>query len=1002
MIDGGVLFKETLAAGTYSASTIPYMPIGDQAVAVDASGDIFVSTVDGDQGGAEAGDYLYEAIPAFGGGYNLEILTPETWAMGLPFGIAVASNGDLYLSAGGIRVLQVVPDANYRYSLNQTLVEDQDFKYSAGIAADAEGNVYVADNRNNLVVKDTPTNGDFGAVGVGSSATATLIFDLLAAEPPSITPAVLTAGAAGLDFTDLGTGTCNTTGPYFHGTCTVNVKFTPKFAGARNGAVMLNVGYGAGYVYGTGSAPQVDFLPGTRTTVGSVTNPVSIAVDAGHNLYAVSSSGTVFEESFAGGSYTQSTLVTGVIQPGQIAVDAGGTVFIAEGANGGTPGKIVQLAYFDGSLIPALTGTGGPVLVSPSGIAIDGAEDLYIADSGQVIKEALSYAGFNGATILTGGSADTTQIAVDPGGNLYIAGWIPGDVVKETLSNGSYVQSIVASGLSSPSAVSVDAAGNVYIADTGNNRVLMESPSGSTYTQIVLVTGLNNPIGLTLDETGNLYIADSSNNRVLKLDYADPPSLSFATTPYLSTSTDSPQNVTLENIGNLPLSFPVPASGSNPNISSSFDLETASPSACPSVTANSASAGILDAGSSCELSVSFVPATVGNITGALVVTDTATLPGSSTSQQTIQLNGTGTPATPPITWSNPAPITYGTRLGAAQLDAMSTVPGTFNYSPAAGAVLTAGLQLLTANFAPTDSIDYTAATATVNLTVNQAVPKISLSPSAATITTAQNLTLNVTVQNQASGLAPTGAVTLTSGSYTAPIAALTTGNATIEITAGSLPLGSDELTVSYSGDTNFSAASAMTAVTVTPSAPPAFSVSGTSVTITAGAITGNTSTITVTPAGGFTGSVALAAVLASTPYGAINIPTLSFGSTSPVAIPGPNSGTATLAISTLAPGPAMCSAEGIPPSRFPWAPAGGAVLAGVLLFRVPRRRRSWKTILGMLVFLTSACSGILACGNNGTCPNVVTPGTSPGTYTVTVTGTSGSITSAATITVVVQ
>ena len=47
-------------------------------------------------------------------------------------------------------------------------------------------------------------------------------------------------------------------------------------------------------------------------------------------------------------------------------------------------------------------------------------------------------------------------------------------------------------------------------------------------------------------------------------------------------------------------------------------------------------------------------------------------------------------ATPTITWANPANIAYGTPLGAAQLDATASVPGTFTYTPAAGTVLSAG------------------------------------------------------------------------------------------------------------------------------------------------------------------------------------------------------------------------------------------------------------------------------------------------------------------------
>ena len=78
-------------------------------------------------------------------------------------------------------------------------------------------------------------------------------------------------------------------------------------------------------------------------------------------------------------------------------------------------------------------------------------------------------------------------------------------------------------------------------------------------------------------------------------------------------------------------------------------------------------------------------------------------------------------ATPVITWATLAAITYGTALSATQLDATASVPGTLAYSPAVGTVPAAGIQTLAVTFTPTDAVDYTSATATVALTVNQAV-----------------------------------------------------------------------------------------------------------------------------------------------------------------------------------------------------------------------------------------------------------------------------------------
>jgi hypothetical protein len=85
---------------------------------------------------------------------------------------------------------------------------------------------------------------------------------------------------------------------------------------------------------------------------------------------------------------------------------------------------------------------------------------------------------------------------------------------------------------------------------------------------------------------------------------------------------------------------------------------------------------------------------------------------------TASLQFTVNPATPLITWGTPNPITAGTALSAAQLNANANVPGSFTYSPAAGAVLAAGTHQLTVAFSPADINDYSNASAQASLVVN--------------------------------------------------------------------------------------------------------------------------------------------------------------------------------------------------------------------------------------------------------------------------------------------
>ncbi len=98
---------------------------------------------------------------------------------------------------------------------------------------------------------------------------------------------------------------------------------------------------------------------------------------------------------------------------------------------------------------------------------------------------------------------------------------------------------------------------------------------------------------------------------------------------------------------------------------------------------------------------------------------------------TSSLNISVTKATPAISWTAPSPISYGTALSNAQLNATSPVAGTFTYSPAAGAVLAQGAHTLSVTFAPLDTTDYATAKASVSLQVNLSAPTISWATPAA-------------------------------------------------------------------------------------------------------------------------------------------------------------------------------------------------------------------------------------------------------------------------------
>ena len=175
-------------------------------------------------------------------------------------------------------------------------------------------------------------------------------------------------------------------------------------------------------------------------------------------------------------------------------------------------------------------------------------------------------------------------------------------------------------------------------------------------------------------------------------------------------------------------------------------------------------------------------------------------------------------------------------------------------------------------------------------------------------------------------------------------------------------------------------------------------------------LTGNTTPISVVPYNGFTGSVALTAVITSSPAGAIDIPTLSFGSTTPVLITGTTTGTATLTITTTSASTTTCTAMNRKHGGIPWQTSGSVVLACLLLMGIPAKRRTSRNLLGMMILLAALAGAPVGCGGGGGassgsgsgCTSVATGGTTAGEYLITITATSGSINQTATVALTVQ
>lgn len=596
-----------------------------------------------------------------------------------------------------------------------------------------------------------PAGANFGTANINTTSPVQTLRYTFGSSVSLGSIAVLTQGASGLDFADTRTGTCETNGlPYSYAagaSCTVNVDFTPTAAGIRNGAVELEDNSGnpiaTAYLQGVGLGPQINFLPNTESVVanaaGGLLSPYAVAVDGSGNIYIDDvAASAVFKETFSSGTYTQSIIPTSSLNsPTGVAVDGAGNIYISDTGNS----RVLKETPFEGayneSVVADSTNNG---ILSPVSLAVDGNGNVYFfATNDQnyqeyVFEETPSANGYLQGTVPYSGVSWTGDLAVDGSGNVYIVDTGNSQVIEETLTAGGYVQSTVpTNGLNQPSGIAVDGMGNIYVADIGGGPVFKETLTAGSYVQSTIMTSpLNEPLAVAVDQAGNVYIGDAGTQEILKEDFADAPSLTFASTTFGTTSADSPQTVTVENIGNAPLTFPIPSSGNDPGITANFTLNSSGASACPLINSSSSAAGTLAAGASCQLPISFTPTTAGTLSGSLVLTDSnlnAAAPGYAS--QSISLNGVGTQVTPVITWAMPAAITYGTPLSSIQLNASSTVAGSFTYSPVTGSVPGAGQQTLTVTFTPADTTDYTTTTATVTLTVNQAAPSVTWATPAA-------------------------------------------------------------------------------------------------------------------------------------------------------------------------------------------------------------------------------------------------------------------------------
>ncbi len=504
------------------------------------------------------------------------------------------------------------------------------------------------------------------------SATLPITLNIPTTATVGVTQVVTQGGELGLDFSLASGSTC--AGTVTAGTsCTANITFTPLAPGGRMGAVTLfdNLGnvLATAPLTGIGQAPAIAFGPSAEITIptGSLplTNPRGLLVDAAGNLFV--SEVTNKEVIKVSPNGTASTVGFGFQFPQGMAEDGAGDLFIADN----NLNQVVEIPAGCTDITCQIYL--GSNYRAQLGVAVDGAGDVFFDDflDGEAV-EIPAGCGTNTACQKViynpGGGSEPVDLTADAAGNLYVADYGLKQVMEVPAgcaSPGCLIS--IGTGWEQPDGVAVDAAGDVFVADAGLNEIV-EVPAGCTGAacQIKLVSGVNT-VAVKVDASGDVVVDDLLDARIFAVARSQPPSLTFNLTNVGSTSIDSPQPVSAQNIGNQSLSGAVLQS-----LGANFQQNGTS-------TCNSGF--VLAPGQVCIANFSFSPQSTGYFTRAASFSDNTFNLSPLVSLQTINLSGIGGLNGQPVTAAVPNVVGLTPAAAASAVTGAGLANGTVSTGP---------------------------------------------------------------------------------------------------------------------------------------------------------------------------------------------------------------------------------------------------------------------------------------------------------------------------------
>jgi sugar lactone lactonase YvrE len=522
---------------------------GPEGLAVDAAGNVYIA--DSNDAAVKKWTAASNSLSNLASGLS----SPQAVALDASGNVYIADNGDSTVKEWYITNGSVV-----------TLVSS-DLNNPDGVAVDAAGNVYIGDNNNNAIQKWTADSGtlstlvsgltgidgiaidgsgniyiaNYGASTVqewiASDNTVTTLVSSGLYQPETVTvdasgdlyicdtwnsaikewPRVFVDPAwkyenlsAGTDSISIFPTTQNLPGPFAPTSSTwlqitsvsnglVNFSF-PATPTNRLGAINI-LGQNVFIVQAGVSFQPAYSLGTTRRLEGPASGNDSafLAVTPGFASWTNSANASWLHLNAANQNGSGSGPIvfsfdanSGTTRSGTLTI-AGQTVTVTQAASTYTQVEGVALLASNG-------------LSSPSGVAVDGAGNVYIADYGNNAIKKWTAANDTVTALVSSGLSSPYGLAVDGAGNVYFAD-NGNNAIKEWTAANGHVVTLVSNGLNSPQCVALDSADNVYFTDTGNSLVKeLVVSNGSVIT--LVSSGLNQPNGVGVDAAGNVYIGD--------------------------------------------------------------------------------------------------------------------------------------------------------------------------------------------------------------------------------------------------------------------------------------------------------------------------------------------------------------------------------------------------------------------------------------------------------------------------------------------------------------